>query len=67
MGSRKFNFNGNTVSCARIARNSCGPDEYAVTIEHGGEETVITTFAGLFECPESVCARIYSEWDKNRN
>lgn len=55
------------VNCKRIACNSCGPDEYEVTIKpHGEPEQVIYTFAGLFESDEAICNRIYRQWLKEQ-
>lgn len=56
------------VSCKRITRNPCGPDEYEVTIKpHGKPEQIIYTFAGLFEREENICERIYLQWIKNNS
>lgn len=56
------------VSCKRIAHNSCGPDEYEVTIKpHGEPEQVVYALAGPFEKDENICDRVYRQWLKEVN
>ncbi len=52
-----------TVTCNRIAINPCASDEYEVVVEpNDGQREVFHTFGGVFESDESICNRIYLEW-----
>lgn len=62
--ANKFYFDGIETSCTRIARNMCGPDEYAVTINDNGTEYEVFLLAGPFGTDEQICADGYAQWRK---
>lgn len=62
--ANKFYFDGIETSCTRIARNMCGPDEYAVTINDNGTEYEVLLLAGPFGTDEQICADGYAQWRK---